>query len=332
MALLAAFHTCLVRCALAVLCLGTTGSPLLAAEVYPSKPIKLIVPFPPGGPTDIMGRLVAKIISDKLGQSVVVENKPGAGGNVGTDTAAKSPGDGYTLVLSAVSPLVIAPSLQSKLPYDYARDFTPITLVALTKAAIVAHPSIPFSDLKGMVAYARANPGKLTYGSSGVGTANHLLGEMLQSAAGVQMLHVPYKGTAPLVQDLLGGQLMTSIESSLSSAAPNIRSGKLKGIAVVSSTRSPLLPEVPTVAEQGYTGLALPFWFGLLGPAKLPGEVTATLNKAVTEGLRSTDVVEGLAQIGAEPLLSSPEQFAEYMRTEHRRWAQVIREAKITLD
>jgi len=332
MALLAAFRARLLRCALASVCLAAAGGPLLAAEVYSSKPIKLIVPFPPGGPTDIMGRVVAKIISDKLGQSVVVENKPDAGGNVGTDAAAKSPGDGYTLVLSAVSPLVIAPSLQSKLPYDYGRDFTPITLVALTKAAIVAHPSMPFSDLKGMVEYARANPGKLTYGSSGVGTANHLLGEMLQSVAGVQMLHVPYKGTAPLVQDLLGGQLMTSIESSLSSAAPNIRSGKLKGIAVVSSARSTLLPDVPTVAEQGYAGFDLPFWFGLLGPAKLPGEVTATLSKVVSEGLRSAEAVEHLAQIGAEPLLSSPEQFAECMRIEHRRWAKVIRVAKITLD
>jgi len=312
--------------------LSLNGAAAQAADAYPSKPIKLIVPFPPGGPTDIIGRLVGKILGDKLGQPVVIENKPGAGGNLGTDAAAKSPADGYTLLLSAVSSLAIAPGLYPKLPYNVATDFTPITRVGLSKGAIVAHPSVPFNDLKGLVAYAKANPGKLSYGSSGVGTANHLAGEMLQAAAGIEMQHVPYKGTAPLVQDLLGGQLPLSIESSLSSAAVNIKSGKLKGIAIITATRAPLLPELPTVAEQGYPGFDVPIWFGLLGPAHLPKDMVALLNKAVTEGLKTPEVAERFAQIGAEPAPSTPEQFADYMRAEATRWGKVIRDAKITLE
>jgi tripartite-type tricarboxylate transporter receptor subunit TctC len=320
-----------LRVALAVACTAVTG-PALSAEPYPSKPIRLIVPFPPGGPTDVMGRVVAKVLGDKLKQTVVVENRPGAGGNLGTDTAAKSPADGYTLLLSAVSSLAIAPSLYPKLPYDVARDFTPITRVGITKGAIVAHPSTPFNDLKGLVAYAKANPGKLSYGSSGIGTANHLAGEMLQAAAGIEMEHIPYKGTAPLVQDLLGGQLPLSIESSLSSAAANVKSGKLKGIAIITATRAPLLPDVPTVAEQGYPGFDVPIWFGLLGPANLPKDIVTLLNEAVVEGLKSPEAVERFAQIGAEPSTTTPEQFAEYIRAEGVRWGKVIRDAKITLE
>ena len=321
----------LLRSMLALAC-AAIATPSLAAEAYPSKPIRLIVPFPPGGPTDVMGRVVAKVLSDKLAQPVVVENRPGAGGNLGTDVAAKSPADGYTLLLSAVSSLAIAPSLYAKLPYDVARDFTPIARVGIAKGAIVAHPSAPFNDLKGLVSYAKSNPGKLSYGSSGVGTANHLAGEMLQAAAGIEMQHVPYKGTAPLVQDLLGGQLPLSIESSLSSAAVNIKSGKLKGIAIITAQRAALLPELPTVAEQGYPGFDVPIWFGLLGPANLPKDMVATLNKAVVDGLKSQEVIDRFAQIGAEPAPSTPEQFAAYVHDEGLRWGKVIRAAKITLD
>lgn len=303
-----------------------------AADVYPGKAIKLVVPFPPGGPTDIMGRVVGKIISDKLGQPVVVENRPGAGGNLGTDVVAKAPGDGYTLLLGAVSSLAIAPGLYPRLPYNASKDFTPITLVGMTKGAIVAHPSAPFNDLKGLIAYAKANPGKISYGSSGVGTANHLAGEMLAAAAGIDIQHVPYKGTAPLVQDLLGGQLPMSIESSLSSAANNIKSGKLKGIAVITAARAPLMPDLPTVAEQGLPGFDVPIWFGLLGPANLPKDVLATLHKAVADGLKSPEVVDRFAQIGAEAAPMTPGQFSELIRVDTVRWTQVIRNAKVTVD
>jgi tripartite-type tricarboxylate transporter receptor subunit TctC len=326
----ALLRTTLASCIAATLTLAT--GPVLAADAYPSKPIKLVIPFPPGGPTDVMGRIVAKLLGDKLKQTVVVENRPGAGGNLGTDVVAKAPADGYTLGLSAVSALAIAPALQPRLPYSVNNDLTPISRVGITKGAIVAHPSAPFNDLKGLVAYAKANPGKLAYGSSGVGTANHLAGEMLAAVAGIDWVHVPYKGTAPLVQDLLGGQLPLSIESSLSSAGPNVKSGKLKAIAIISGSRSPLLPSVPTVAEQGYPGFDVAIWFGLIGPAKLPADVVAALNQAVVEGLKTAEVAERFAAIGAEPAPDTPAEFGAYIRAEQLRWAKVVRDAKVTLD
>ncbi len=318
--------------ALALGGLASAGSSAWAADAYPSKPIKLIVPFPPGGPTDIMGRVAGKIIGDKLKQTVVIENRPGAGGNLGTDVIAKSPADGYTIGVGVISSLAISPSLGPKLPFNVKTDFTPISMVGIAKGAIVAHPSAPFNDLKGLIAYAKANPGKLAYGSSGIGTANHLAGEYLASVAGIQLVHIPYKGTAQLAQDLLGGQLMLSVESSLSSAAPNVQSGKLKAIAITSSTRSALLPNVPTVAEQGFTGFDVPTWFGLIGPAHLPKEVVAALNQALVEGLKAAETAERFAQFGAEPKPSTPEQFGEYITAENARWSQVIRDAKITVE
>ena len=279
-----------------------------------------------------MGRILAQVLSDKLGQPVVVDNRAGAGGNIGTDAVAKAAPDGYTLVLSAVSSLAIAPALYAKLPYNVATDFTPITLVGIAKGAIVAHPSAPFSDLKGLVAYAKANPGKLAYATSGAGTANHLAAEYLQSVAHIKLTHVPYKGTAPATQDLLAGVVPLSFESSLTSAAPNVQSGKLKGIAITAATRSALLPDVPTVAEGGFPGFDVPTWFGLVGPAGLPKEVVAALNKAAVEGLRSADVAERFARIGAEPAPTTPERFADYIRSETARWGKVVRDADIKLD
>jgi len=323
------------RAVLGAICaLGALAMPLpgLAADAWPTKPIKLIVPFPPGGPTDVMGRIVGKVLSDKLGQPVVVENRAGAGGNIGTDVAAKAAPDGYTIALSAVSSLAIAPGLYPKLPYNVKTDFTPITLVGIAKGAIVAHPSAPFNDLKGLVAYAKAHPGTLAYATSGNGTANHLAAEYLQAIADIKLIHVPYKGTAPATQDLLAGAVPMSFESSLSSAAPNVKAGKIKGIAITSATRSALLPDVPTVAEQGYPGFDVPTWFGLVGPAGLPKDVVATLNKAVTEGLKSKDVAEKFAQIGAEPAPTTPERFGEYIKAETDRWGKVIRDAQIKAD
>ena len=312
------------------LSLGTAA--VWAADAYPTKPIKLIVPFPPGGPTDIMGRVAAKIIADKLKQPVVVDNRPGAGGNLGTDVIAKAAPDGYTIGMGVISSLAIAPSLGPKLPFNVKTDFTPIGMVGIAKGAIVAHPSAPFNDLKGLVAYAKANPGKLSYGSSGIGTSNHLAGEYLASLAGIDIVHVPYKGSSQLAQDLLGGQLPMSFESSLTSAAPNVLSGKLKAIAITSATRSGLLPNVPTVAEQGFPGFDVPTWLGLVGPANLPKDVLSSLNKALVEGLSSAETLEQFAKFGAEPRTSTPEQFADYIAAENLRWGKVIRDAKITID
>lgn len=302
-----------------------------ASDAYPAKPIKLIVPFPPGGPTDIMGRTTARIISDKLKQPVVVDNKPGAGGNLGTDIVAKAPADGYTIGVGVISSLAIAPSLYDKLPFNVATDFTPISLIGIAKGAIVAHPSAPFDDLKGLIAYAKAHPGKLSYGSSGIGTANHLAGEYFSAVAGIQMVHVPYKGTAQLTQDLLGGQLLLSVESSLASAAPNVLTGKLKAIAITSASRSPLLPDVPTVAEQGFSGFDVPTWMGLIGPARLPRGAVAALNQALAVGLKEQEAIDTFARIGSEPRATTPEQFSEYIAAENTRWAKVIRDARITI-
>lgn len=322
----------LLKTTLALAALAVAGPAALAADAYPSKPIKLIVPFPPGGPADIMGRVAGKILSDKLKQPVIIENRAGAGGNLGTDVIAKAAADGYTIGLSAVSSLAISPGLYAKLPYDVKTDFTPISLVGIAKGAIVAHPSAPYNDLKGLIAYAKAHPGKVSYGSSGIGTANHLAGEYLSAVAGIHLVHVPYKGTSQLTQDLLGGQLPLSVESSLSSAAPNVQSGKLKAIAITAATRTPLLPNVPTVAEQGFPGFDVPTWFGLVGPAKLPKEVLAALNAALVEGLATKDTADRFAQIGAEPAPTTPERFAAYIRAENERWGKVIRDAKITID
>ena len=300
-----------------------------AANVYPAKPVRLMVPFAAAGPTDVMGRITSQILAEATKQATVVENRPGAGGNLGTDAIAKAAPDGYTLGLSAISSLAIAPSLYPRLPYDVARDLTPITLVGIAKGAIVAHPSAPFSDLKGLVAYARANPGKLNYASSGIGTSNHLAGEYFASLAGIDLQHVPYKGTANAAQDLLSGTVLLSFESSLLTAAPNVESGKLKAIAITSATRSALLPNVPTVAEQGYPGFDVPTWFGLVSPAGLPKEVVGLVHRFVANGLKAPTVRERFAKIGAEPVGDTPNEFTRYIREETIRWGRLIKERGI---
>lgn len=300
-----------------------------AADVYPSKPIRLIVPFAPGGPTDMMGRTAGKILSDKLGQPVVVENKAGSGGNIGTDAALKAAPDGYTLALSAISSLAIAPNLYATLPYDVARDVTPITLVGTAAGAIVAHPSAPFSDLKGLIAYAKANPGKLAYATPGIGTSSHLAAEYLQSLAGIQLIHVPYKGTSSAAQDLLAGVVPLSFESSLTTAAPNVKLGKLKAIAITAGTRSKLMPSVPTVAEQGFPGFDVVTWFGLVGPAGMPRETVDRLQKTLAEGLNTPAIVARFEGIGADVKTNTPAQFAEFIKLENERWGKVIKSANI---
>jgi len=303
-----------------------------AAEAWPSKPITLIVPFPPGGPTDVMGRSVAKLLSERLKQTVVVENRPGAGGNIGTEQVAKAASDGHTLGVGVISSLAIAPQLLPRLPYNVKTGFTPVGMIGIAKGAIVAHPSAPFNDLKGLIAHAKAHPRQLAFGSSGIGTSNHLAGEYLQSLAGIELVHVPYKGTSQVAQDLLGGQLPLSFETSLVTTAPAVRAGKLKAIAITAGTRSALLPEVPTVAEQGFPGFDVPSWFGLIAPAGLPRDVTAALSRVLVEGLKRADVVERFAQIGAEPTPGTPEQFAQTIADENTRWGKVIRDARITLE
>jgi len=316
----------------ALLAAAAAGPAIAADESWPARPITLIVPFPPGGPTDVMGRVVAKLLADGLKQTVVVENRPGAGGNLGTEQIAKAAPNGYTLGIGVISSLAIAPQLLPRLPYNVQTGFTPIGMIGIAKGAIVAHAGAPFNDLKGLIAYAKAHPKQLAFGSSGIGTSNHLAGEYLQALAGIELVHVPYKGTSQVAQDLLGGQLPLSFETSLLTTAPNVRSGKLKAIAITAGTRSALMPEVPTVAEQGFPGFDVPSWFGLVGPAGLPREMVATMNRLLVEGLRRPDIAERFAQIGAEPTPDTPEQFARTIADENIRWGKVIRDARITLE
>lgn len=322
----------LLRLAGTAVFLSLASSAGVAKSGYPSRPIKLIVPYPPGGPVDILGRVVAKSAGERLGQPIVVDNRPGVGGNLGTDAVAKAANDGYTLAISGYSSFTVAPHIFKKLPYDPQRDFTFITRMAILTGAIVAHPTAPFSDLAGLIAYAKANPGKLAYGSSGIASTGHLAGAMLATATGIELQHVPYKGTAPMVQDLLGGQILLGFESSLVNAIPNIKSGKLKGIAVLATQRSPLLPDLKTVAESGVPGFEFNSWVGLVGPANLPTEVVDTLNQVMREVLSDADVANQLQQIGLTPLTSTPQQFSEVVRMETARWAKIVASAKITAD
>lgn len=303
-----------------------------AQDAWPSKPIKLIVPFPPGGPTDIMGRTAAKVMSDKLGQQLVVENKAGAGGDIGTDAIAKAAGDGYTIGMSAISSLAIAPALKPKLPFSVEKDLAPISLVGFTPCAIVAHPSAPFNDLKGMIAYAKANPGKLSFGTSGIGTSTHLAAELFQSTAGIQMTHIPYKGTSQIAQDLLAGVIPLSFESSLTTTLPNVKEGKLKVIAVTSPQRSRALPNVPTVAESGFPGFDVVTWFGLIGPASLPKATIAKLADAWKAGAATSTATTAFENIGADIKVNTPQQFADFIRAESKRWGDLIRKLDIKLD
>ena len=298
------------------------------AQPWPSKPMRLIVPFPPGGPTDVIGRTAAKILSDALGQPVVVDNRPGGGGTVGLGALAKSPTDGYTIGMTAIT-LATAPHL-GPVPFDPFKDFSLITNLVQTTPLIAAHPSFPANTLAELVAYARANPGKVAYGTPGVATVPHLAAEMLQNAAGIKLVHVPYKGTAQLSQDLLAGALTLSFESSLTLAYPNIKAGKLKPIVMLSGRRSHLLPDVPTAAESGYPAISASPWFGFGGPAGLTHEQVARMHDILVKGVKEKDVVERMATIGAEITPSaSPQEFVKFVHAEHAKWGEVIRKAGV---
>ena len=299
---------------------------------YPARPVRMIVPFPPGGPTDVMGRTAAKAMGDRLGQQFVVENKAGAGGNIGTDAVAKAAPDGYTIGLTAISSLAIAPHLYGSVPFNVEKDFVPISLVGTTPCALVIHPAAPFSDLKGMVAYAKANPGKLSYATSGIGTSNHLAAELLQSVAGIQLTNVPYKGSSQIVPDLLSGTVMMSMESSLATTLQHVRAGKLKAIAVTSPQRARALPDVPTVAESGYPGFEVETWFGLVAPAGTPQAIVARLHEAWAAGSAAPEARAAFDNISGNLRVTTPQQFTEFIRAENQRWGGLIRRLGIKAD
>ena len=301
-----------------------------AAQGYPAKPVRLVVPFPPGGPTDIVSRLLAPKMAAALGQQMVIENRGGAGGAIGTEQVAKSAPDGYTLVMGTIGGLAVAKSLNPKLGYDTLRDLAPITQSVSVTSILVVHPSVPAKTVREVLAIARAAPGKLNYASSGNGTITHLAGELLKLTGKVNIAHVPYKGGAPALVALVSGEVDMSYENSLI-ITPHIRSGKVRGIAVTSAKRSALLPELPTIAET-LPGYSASGWYGLLAPAATPKSVIARLNSEAIKALRSPDVIDKLTGQGAEPVGNSPEEFGAFIRSEIDKWANLVKAANMRTD
>jgi len=320
--------------------LGVCALPLLAATAawaqsnstpYPSKPIKVIVGFPAGGPVDLMGRVVADVLSKSLGQAVMVENKPGAGGAIGADLVAKAKPDGYTLGIGPISSLSIAPAAGHRLPYNVETDFTWLSMLGKIEGVIIAHPDAPFNDLPAMIAYAKANPGQLAYGSSGIGTSSHLSAEVLSMRAGIRMNHVPYKGTAPAVQDLLGGQIPIYFETSLASAGQLASVKKVKAIAITGPRHSPLLPGVKTVADWGFPGFDVSPWLCLIGPTGMDKAIVDQLNKAIHATMHSPEVAARLATMGGFAETSSPQENRAFVMQDMARWSQLIKSANLKL-
>ncbi|AVS85910.1 LacI family transcriptional regulator [Paracidovorax avenae] len=304
---------------------------LAAAQAFPSKPITIIVPFAAGGTTDILARIIAQGMGAELGQSVVVDNRAGAGGNIGGQVAARAPADGYTLFMGTVGTHAINAALYRKMPFDPVKDFAPLTRVANVPNLLVANPAQPFKTVQELIAYAKANPGKINFGSSGSGSSIHLSGELFKSMAKVDMQHVPYKGSAPAVTDLLGNQIAIMFDN-MPSAIQHVRSGKLRAIAVTTAKRSPELPDVPTIAESGVPGYEATSWFGMFAPAGTPAPVVAQLNATIVKVLAMPDIKKKLAEQGAEAAGETPAQFADFIQKESVKWGKVVRESGASVD
>ena len=301
-----------------------------SAQDYPAKPLRFILPFPPGGGTDILGRLIAERLSVSLGQPVVIENRGGAGGNVGTEAAARSAPDGYTIVLVAPS-LAISPTLYSKLNYDAVKDFAPVSLVATVPNVVITQPSLNVSTLQEFAALARAKPGGYNFGSGGSGTSNHLAGELFNIVAGVKLVHIPYKSVNLAMQDVLGGNIHFVVIG-IPAAAPHIKAGKLRALAVLAPARSPALPEVPTAAESGMPAFEVTTWYGVLAPAGTPRPIVTRLNQELVRIMHSAELKAPLAASGTEPRTSTPEEFAAYIQQEIAKWGDVVRKADLKAD
>ena len=301
------------------------------AQTYPTKPIRLIVPFVPGGGTDLTARAIAQKLSDAFGKPVVVDNRGGAGGVIGADIVAKAVADGYTLLLGSPGPLTINPNLQPKMPYDTLRDFAPVSLATISPFVLVVHPSIAVSSVKELIALAKQKPDALNYGSAGNGSVAHLAAEQFKALAGVSLTHVPYKGSTPVMIDMLSGRLQATFEN-LPIVLPHIRSGKLKALAVGTRKRSALVPEFPTMIEAGVPGYESSTAFGVLAPAKTPRAVVNRLGTEIAKALQSGDLKESLAARGFEPVGSTPEEYVAHLRDELKRVAQVVKLANIRLE
>ena len=302
-----------------------------AAQTYPAKPVHVIVPFPPGGAADLLTRALGKKLTEAWGQAVVPDNRPGAGGNIGAEAAAKAAPDGYTLFMAAVTTHAVSMSLYSKLGYDLEKDLAPVSLVANVPHILVAHPSVPAKNLMEVIAWLKAQGGKVNFASQGNGTLSHLEFELMKSMGGFSANHIPYKGSAPAMTDLLSGTV-TLLFDSIPSSLPQVRAGKLRGIAVASSRRSPVLPDLPTLSEAGLTGFAADSWFGIMVPAGTPKDVIARLNAEVIKALDSAEVKDIITKQGGEVRGSSPEGMAAQIRGDREKWGKVVRESGAKAD
>jgi len=297
------------------------------AQTYPSKTIRLVSPYAPGGGTDILARLIGQKLSEAFAYAVIVENRPGAGGTIGTEVVARSLPDGYTIMIASPSPIVVAPHLQAKLGYDPLKDLSPITMISVVPAVLIVNPSLPVKSVKELIALAKLKPDQLTFSSSGNGGTGHLAGEMLKMMTKTQMIHIPYKGTGPATTAVVSGEVSLSF-GNIMSTLPYVRNGRLRGIAVTTPTRSPVLPEVPAVAEflPGYS--AGP-WYGVLAPAGLPSAIADRLHREIVKILHSPEVAKVLKAEGADPVGNTPAEFAAHLRDETERWGKVVRETKM---
>ena len=315
--------------ALGIAILLPGGSAL--AQAWPSKPVRLIVPYPPGGGNDNLARIFAQKLGERLNQPFVVENRPGAGTLIGSEIAAKSAGDGYTLLLSSIVTHALAPALYPKVPYDPLRDFVPITTLAVAPTVLVVNQAFPATSVQEVIALAKASPGKYTFPSGGNGTTPHISGEIFKSMTGVDLLHVPYKGGGPAIADLMGGQVNMMFDTA-ASAMPHVRSGKLRALAIATPKRHPDFPDLPTFAEQGLPDYAINSWYSLHAPAGTPREIVQRLHTEVVSALRSPDVAEKLRALNADPGGMPPDEFGAFVRAELERYGQVIRKAGIKLE
>lgn len=319
----------LLFCVLAALPLPGTQE-AIAQAVYPTGPVRIVVPFQAGGLTDILGRAIAQQLSERMGQQFVVENRAGAGGNIGADAVAKAKPDGQTLLMGSIGTNAVNAHLYSKMPFDTLKDFVPISLVASGTLMLVVNSTVPAQNMKELIALAKANPGKLTYASGGAGASQHLAGELLKSMAGIDIVHVPYKGVAQGVTDLVAGQVSMTFD--LATVLPHIKSGKLRPIAVANGARTTAFPEIPTIAEAGVPGYEASAWYGLFAPAGTSRDIVNRLNTEVVRALQLPEIRQRLLALGAEPVGNSPDQFSVFIRMEYEKWGRVAKSAKITLD
>lgn len=313
-------------CVLAVMLGGAMGA---GAQEYPNRTVKIIVPQTPGGASDTLARIIGQKLSDKWGQPVVIENRAGAGGNVGTEVVASSPADGYTLLMSYVGTQAINGSLYKSLPFDPDKDFAPVATLATLPFVVVSRPDAAFKTVPELVEAAKKS--RMTYGSAGNGSVNHLLGEMFNKAAGVKLVHIPYRGAAPAMTDLMGGQIDV-VFTSLPSVAGSLKVGKLRAIAVTSAKRAAAFDQIPTIAEAGFAGFDVSPWFGLLAPARTPPAIVAKVNADVNALLKTREVAESFAAQGAEPYLTAPAEFTKVLRSDIEKWGRVVKESGASLD